>query len=64
MTNIVNLHTLPICSVDLFTTVILITEHHLLQITSNVISRSSVHVPVHVNPIRTGDIRDALLWRT
>ena len=37
MTNISNLHTYPVCSVNMFPAVILVTDGHLVQLSSDVV---------------------------
>ena len=51
VTNISNLHTCPVCSVHLFTAMILVMDSQLLQLTGDMVRGTSVHVPVCVNAV-------------
>ena len=51
MTNMVNFHTCAIGGVDLFLSIIFVTDCHFLQLTCDMICRSAIHIPIGVNTI-------------
>ena len=64
MTNIINLHTYPVSHVDLLAAGVLVVDGQPLQLSSDVVRSSRVHVPVRIYTIRAGRQIGALLWRS
>ena len=53
VTNVTNLHTFSTRSVDMILTAILLAHGHLFQLTGDVVSGTTIHIPVCVDAVGT-----------